>query len=271
MAVDRTMRALILCTVLASLLLPDGARAETRVDLSGLAQTVDGGLAVDTAGFQSLALDLGNVLGSHSAGPAVSGGALGIDVELDFAYSPLGSSHRHWEAVGNTQMDVLKTLHLAARKGLPLGFQLGAHVAHLLDSRVWSLGTHLKYSILEGTSFLPDVAVRSGISAVLGVRSMSCFAVESDLTISKRIGLFGVVALTPYAAYSLQFVQASTNVMGTFNSNNDLLKFVIPRQQLLQHRGIVGFQLWMTHATLSIEAIITGEMQTYAFKLGANL
>ncbi len=265
------IRVVLITTVLSLMAFPASGDARTSLDVTRFGQVDASGLVVDTAGFQALALDLVHLLGSHSTGSSASTGAMGIDIELDFAFSPLAASHGHWETVGNPQLSSLETLHLTARKGLPYGFQLGGHAAHLVDSRAWSVGGQLKYSIVEGIQWVPDIALRAGMTTILGVRSLNCFTAESDLMLSKRFGVFGVMAVTTYAGYSLQYVEASTNVIGTFGSNQELVKFVIPQQRDLQHRGIVGLQFWVTHFTVGIEALIAPNTQTYAFKLGAKL
>ena len=265
------IRASSIIILLSIVAFPTSGEARTSLDVTRFGQIESTGLVVDTAGFQALALDLAHVLGSHSAGSSSSTGAMGLDIELDFAFSPLADSASHWETIGNPRLSSLETLHLSARKGLPYGFQVGIHASHLMDSRVWGVGGHLKYSILEGMNWLPDVAIRAGSTAILGVRALDCFTVESDVMLSKGFGLFGVMAITTYAGYSLQYVEASTHVIGTFDSNEELVKFVIPQQRKLQHRGMIGLQFWVTHVTLGIEAIIASNTQTYAFKLGANL
>ncbi len=267
----RMIRVALITILMATLAFPIPGEARTSLDVTRFGQIGSTGLVVDTAGFQALALDLAQVLGSHSAGSSVSTGAMGLDLELDFAFSPLAESTSHWETVGNPRLSSLETLHLSARKGLPYGFQLGVHAGHLIDSRVWSVGGHLKYSILEGLNWFPDVAIRAGSTAILGVRALDCFTVESDVMVSKAFGVFGVMAMTTYGGYSLQYVEASTHVIGAFDANQELVKFVIPQQRELQHRGIIGLQFWVTHVTLGIEAILAPNTQTYAFKLGANL
>ena len=247
-------------------------QAETSVHLSGFGQVGESGLVIDTAGFQALAGDLGQLLGHRSLGPATSSGALGFDTGIDLSVSILDEALDHWEQAGNTALSALESIQFTLQKGLPYSMQLSATCTHLVGSELWALGTHLKYAVVEGVSWVPDIAIRAGANTVLGVRNLTLYIGESDITMSKNFGLFGVASIVPYAGYSVQYVQASSNVLGIFVPQSDEpLKFVIPRQHVVSHRGFVGFSMWFAHATIGFEAMLSPDIQSYSLKLGASL
>jgi len=247
-------------------------QAETNVRLAGFGQVDESGLVIDTAGFRALVGDLGQVLGHRSLGPATSSGALGFDTGIDLSVSLPDQTLDHWEQAGNTALSDLQSIQFIMQKGLPYSIQLSATCTHLVGSELWALGAHVKYAVLEGVAWVPDIAMRAGVNSVFGVRNLTLYIGESDVTVSKSFGLLGVASIVPYAGYSVQYVQASSNVLGIFAPLSDEpLKFVIPRQHVVSHRGFVGFSMWFSHATVGFEAMLTPEIQSYSIKLGASL
>jgi hypothetical protein len=259
-------------------LIPTTAAAKLNISLAPFGITDINNPERDVAGFKSLVGDLGSILGPRSLGPAHTTGALGFDIGVDFSVSAINNESAHWNKVFSASPDsqddppqVLSTVQLKMRKGLPYSFELGGGVSKLLDSDLWAMGLSLRYALLEGYRLLPDVAVRTGVRTVLGSREMSVLLTGGDLTISKSFGVGGIMSLAPYISYNLLIARASSYVVGRFASGTPVLdKFVFNSQTVLRHRGAIGVRMISNHISVSLEALLTRGVQTFTSQLGAT-
>lgn len=264
-----TARAGAIGCVLLGLYASAGAQ---EIRLSGFGTSSQGVIEVDEHSFAELAGDLGQIMGAKMLGPAETTGALGFDIGFEVSVSNIDEGSTHWtKALGEGADSTLTTVQLQFRKGLPFSFELGGAVTHLVESDLWGVGMHLKYAVLEGFRFIPDLAIRANISTVLGSRDMSMLITGGDLTVSKTFGLGGVLSLGPYAGYSLMFVRASSFVLGIFPDDiPQAQKFVIQGQSVIRHRGFLGFRLVTVHAAVAFEVMLAGGIQTFTTKVGVD-
>jgi hypothetical protein len=229
------------------------------------------GVVIDMNGFQSLAGDLGQVMGPKMLGPAHSTGSLGFNVSLDFSVNNIDEASPHWAKALTDPSSVLSTMHVSVRKGLPYSFQVGGTISHLVGSDLWGLGVDLKYAILDGYRVIPDVSVRAFVNTVLGSRDMSLLLTGGDLTVSKVFGLSGVVSVAPYLGYSAMLVRAASHVLGIFPGDaTQPVKFVIAGRNVVRHRGYVGVRVVAFYASMGLEAMLTGGMQSFTATLGVD-
>lgn len=97
------------------------------------------------------------------------------------------------------------------RKGLPFSFEVGARAAWFPNSRMGMGGLELKWAVLEGFTYMPDIAVRGFINKLINSRDFDLTAGGLDLGLGKQFAIAGMVTLTPYVGWSLVFVGASTS------------------------------------------------------------
>jgi len=257
----------VLVLALAAAMLPAAAGAQLDLRLERLGRAGEDG---EHPGFGALAGDLAEVIGPKMLGPAATTGALGFDIGLDVAVTNVDEDSGHWQAVLDEPRPVLTSMQLQLGKGLPYSFELGGTITHVLDSDLWGVGMHLRYAFVEGYRLVPDVALRASVSTALGTRDMTLLVVGADLVVSKSFGVAGVLALSPYAGYSLAYGRASSYVLGELGDSQKPAKFVIPEQQVLRHRGVLGFRATAYHAQVAFEVLISDGIQTFTTKVGAD-
>ncbi len=264
------VRSLVFVAVSAALV-TTSATAEKTPALAGLLRHAneDFGRSAESASifqntFIKMAGDIASILGPRKLGPSTTSGSLGFDLGVDIALSTVDEGSAHWANALPGDDGLMNTVALQFRKGLPFGFELGGDVAHLADSDLWALGLNLKYTFLEGYSYLPEAALRVGFWGVAGSRELDLVIISTDLAVSKEFGLGGVVAIAPYFTYGLLVAMASTNVVGYFPAGEALpVNGVVPTQTITVNRGGLGFRLLFPYSALSVEAVFSPGVQTY--------
>ncbi len=103
----------------------------------------------------------------------------------------------------------LPTLHL--RKGLPFGLEVGTHLSYVSFSSMVGVGAEVKWAILEGFTWVPDLAVRGFGSTVLGTGALSIVTAGWDAGLTERISLGGGAELALYGGFQQIGVNATTN------------------------------------------------------------
>ena len=96
------------------------------------------------------------------------------------------------------------------RKGLPFSFELGGRIGWLEQSRM-AVGTiELKWAINEGFTYLPDIGITGRLTKLVNSRDFDLTVGGVDIGVGKQFALGGMVTVTPYVGWNLQFVGAST-------------------------------------------------------------
>ena len=158
----------------------------------------------------------------------------------------------------------LKVPSVHVRKGLPFSFEVGARVAWLEQSRMGAGTVELKWALNEGFAYLPDIGVRGFVTKLINSRDFDVTAGGFDLGLGKQFAIAGMVTLTPYLGWSLNFVGATSGnvdfrpgrTLG--ESDTDLFKdyYVFNSLQALNNthnRFYGGFRFIAGHAMLGAE------------------
>jgi hypothetical protein len=257
------MRALVMCAVL---LVPASVMA-LPFDLR-LASLGDGDGSVNSKAFEGLVHDLGLAVRPHVGASGATVGMLGFDVAYGVSVTDIDATAAHWSLTAADPSDLMVVSQVSVRKGLPYSVELGATLSHLHDSPFWGIGLELKWAFVEGFELAPDIAARLHASTVIGSRDLTLVTAGSDLLVSKRFGIGGVVQLVPFAGYSMTYVFGASRVLGHFDAGALVPEtFLLPDQHVFTHRGLVGLRLTATVADIAIEASL-GDVMTYSARLG---
>lgn len=158
------------------------ARAGDIDNLAGLTQ----------AQFKDLAGDLTGALAYKALASAEPLGVLGFDIGVGMSLTETRSGSV-WRIASGDGTDYLPVPRLMAKKGLPLGFDVGAFYTAVPGSDVKAWGAELKYALLEGSTVTPAVAVRGALSRMSGVDDLKAETKSLEVVVSK-----GFLNLTPY-------------------------------------------------------------------------
>lgn len=170
--------------------------------------------------FATLAAELGLALSSAVLQPASTTGHSGFAFDLEVAYvavgtkavgsaPPSGFTSATWPTRGAAPSALyLPSVHV--RKGLPYSLELGGRIIYLNRSSYYAAQGEVKWAVNEGIDAAPDVALRAAYTRLFGQEDLSLGVTDLDLLISKRFGLNGVSAITPYLAARYTLLSAST-------------------------------------------------------------
>jgi hypothetical protein len=250
--------------------------------LARLADVVEDGNGnpVDAVGsnqeFRSLASELGVVLAPRLTEPADTLGLSGFQFAVDLAWTRVHTDRRFWRALagspdpsgaGEHGGSFMNTVGLFARKGIWLpapSFELGIGAVHLFDSRLWAWQAYAKLAVLEGYHQLPvpSIALRAGVSRMLGSSELELTVVSLDASASKTFGLAGVVSAAPYAGWNTlvivprsQVIDKTPHVDMRVDPADANMNFVFADQDsILRHRLFGGVKLKHYVVSLSLEA-----------------
>ena len=230
-----------------------------------------GGLSLDGDGFQSFAGDLALSLQPKFAGPGSTLGGLGMDMGYELSLTDIDAGSNHWKTAVDNPASSLLASQFYVRKGLPYSFEMGGILTHLHESDIWAVALELKWAFVEGHKYAPDIGVRTHVNTLLGNRDMVMVTSGGSIFISKAFGIGGLIQLTPYGGYQLTFVHARSHVLGRFTAGSLIpTTFILPKQNFLRHRGLLGLRLLAGIADFGFEAAL-GEVMSYSFKVGLNL
>src|SRR5262249_19083728 len=129
----------------------------------------------DNVAFKNYISDLGFAIAPNAFHPANTTGFGGFALTFDFSFAKVnsgatrtatdGTQRQFWQdategsrdpatkafPMKNTNPDsVLGIYSLKARKGLPMGFEVGTSVGWIGSTSLWILGADLRWSVLEG-------------------------------------------------------------------------------------------------------------------------
>lgn len=262
----RMARSWLVCVAaLACLASPEASAGWMDFQLVGFGN-VDG--TVDGKGFGAFSADLGLAIAPHGAGPAQTTGSRGFAIGYQLALTDIDAKASHWTRPVSTPQSVVAVSQLSVRKGLPYSFELGGILSHVHESSLWAVALELRWALVEGYEYAPDFGLRVHGGTLLGSRDISMVTAGLDGLVSKQFGLGGLVQLTPYLGYSLTFVHATSHVLGRFAEGAlQPSTFLLPDQNLFEHRGLIGLRVVASIVDLAFEAAV-GELQTYSLRAG---
>lgn len=275
------MRLHLLRAVVALLLVGGTARAD-RNDLTleriiGMpatpGATIDPTLAQQTQ-FRSLMSELGVVMSPRMLSPADTLGWSGFQLSFESSFTQISNNADFWKnGVQNVSGSFLPTISLFARKGLwfPLpSFEIGAGGTYLIASEMYALQVYAKWALHEGFHSwpLPSIAVRGAVSHLFGSTQVDMTIASVDVSLSKAIGIAGVVRLEPYLGANALFNIVRSQVIDT-TPNVDAFKqgpmgldlnsnTTFPDEDtIIRWRLFFGFRLTYWHLALTGEYTYT--------------
>jgi len=152
--------------------------------------------------FKSLSKEAGAALGYRNLAPAAPLGITGFDIGAEASAIRIDKNSSRWSsAFSNDAPSYLIIPKIRARKGLPLGIDVGAMYSYVPGSNVKLYGAELSKSILEGGVASPAVGVRATYTKLAGVSDLGLQTYGVDASISK-----GFPFLTPYAGAGMMWI-----------------------------------------------------------------
>ncbi|MBY8965920.1 hypothetical protein KHP57_09400 [Algiphilus sp. NNCM1] len=137
--------------------------------------------------------DLAAATSYKALGPAEAFGLIGTGIGAFAGYMATDDEDA-WQRASGKRVGDITTAGLRARKGLPLGIDVSAFYADVIDTDGALFGGALQYALWEGGVATPGVALRLGYSQLTGVDDFDYDTWSVDATVSK-----GFAMLTPYA------------------------------------------------------------------------
>ena len=232
------------------------------------------GFSPDNARFRDFVTQLGFVMAPRMASPAETLGHAGFHMSAMWSGSFVSSNEPYWMVTESgmrrgSAPDVVQTLQLDIRKGLPLSFEVGANFMWLAESEMFAPGLELRWAFQEGFRYSPDFSVRAAVNHLVGNRDLSLTTIAADLMISKNFGLGGLINFTPYAGWSLVFINATTRVIDpTPLDENDIFNNLVfddvGAGDNINHRVTVGLRMLYHVVNISVqgEFQVLGDYQT---------
>ncbi|HMI83669.1 MAG TPA: hypothetical protein VK550_06210 [Polyangiaceae bacterium] len=187
--------------------------------------------ALDEGAFKRLINQYGFAIAPMAMHPARTTGYGGFQVTVQGAFTSIDSSADYWQngtqgprdpttgqySVRNKSPDSwLQVYGVNVRKGLPLGFELGANVAYVARTSIVAGGADVRWSLLEGfrrgaLGYLPDLAVGGGVRTITGTAQFQLTVASADGVLSKPIPIADTSVLTPYVGYQFLRIFGDSN------------------------------------------------------------
>jgi hypothetical protein len=203
--------------------------------------------------FKSFSEDIGSAVSYKAVTPSEPLGILGFDLGLEVTETKLQNPALWTSATSNaftSNSVVLPKLHLLL--GLPFKFDVGAFYSEAPSTNIKLYGGELRYSIIEGGTATPAVAIRGSLSKLTGVDQLSFSTKALDVSISKGFAMF-----TPYAGIGEVWSDSTPNGIST-----------LTKESFNQNKIFVGGNLNFLFMNLDLEYDKTGSDQSYSAKLG---
>lgn len=218
--------------------------------------------------FAVLATRLGLGLDSFILAPANTVGHSGIEIAFEAAYAPMSfdkSLFTGYSPFRTTTLPggfLLPAFHV--RKALPYSFEVGGRGIYLNQSSDFATQIELKWALNEGLDSIPDLAVRASLTRFFGVRDLDLGVYGVDAILSKRLGIGGVLSLTPYGAARLSWLWARSGQIqfgdATNPANAAATAASFPEIGAAAHRFTrfaLGLRMIAATATVSVEGTYT--------------
>jgi hypothetical protein len=209
--------------------------------------------ALTQSEFKLLSEDLGAALSYKPVTPAEPLGLFGFDLGVEASSTKLQNPAVLKNATsGGFTSDSLVLPKLHFLLGLPLKFDVGVFYSAVPNSNIQLYGGELRYSIIEGGTATPAVAIRGSMSKLTGVDQLSFSTKALDVSISKGFAMF-----TPYAGIGEVWSDSTPNV-----TSGPM------KESITQTKFFVGGNLNFVFMNMDLEYDKTGSDQTYSAKLG---
>jgi hypothetical protein len=176
---------------------------------------------LDEPAFKKLINQYGFAIAPSAMAPARTTGYGGFQVSAQGAFTNIDSGADYWQngtqgpvdpttgqySVRNKSPDSwLQVYAVNVRKGLPLGFELGASIAYVARTSIVSGGADVRWSLLEGfrrgvLGYFPDLAIGGGVRTITGTPQFQLTVASIDGMLSKPIPIADTSVLSPYVGY----------------------------------------------------------------------
>ena len=162
--------------------------------------------AIGQPAFNTFIDEFGTAIAYNPISPAEPLGLTGFDIGV--AISTVSIDTAVWDNVvsDGKAPSTLPVPRLMARKGLPLGIDIGLSRIDVPGSNIAVTGFELRKAILEGSTVTPAVSVLAHSSKLSGVSDVDLSTYGIDVGISK-----GFAMLTPYAGAGQVWIKGSDN------------------------------------------------------------
>lgn len=182
----------------------------------------------DNEAFANLMNELGGVLAPALLAPAgtigYNGLYLGYEHTLTNVNGGSTAGQRYWgRGTEGSPMrmrtpGVMFVSRFHARKGFPMGFELGLQGSYLHDSSMVALGLDIRWAPFEGFrqswgQFLPDLAFRGAVNTLAANSQAYLTVITVDASISKAFTLGGQMTLTPYGGAAAMMIFGDSAVV----------------------------------------------------------
>lgn len=236
---------------------------------------------IENTAYKQLMREVGMAMGPRMAGPAASGGSLGIEASYEISGIGTNSSADYWQKAALTPASIVSTQQVRVRKGLPYSLQLGGVVTGLNNSNLTAIGIELGVSITDGYKNIPDILLRPSIHTVLGNSQIDMFVVGTDLAISKSFGIGGVVNLQPWVAYAPSFTHVNTHTVSLFPSDKSIRPYSARLAPLgdsshiadaISQRASIGVRVIVTRVQVGMEFMrsFSESLSMFTGKIGVS-
>jgi len=163
--------------------------------------------------FHRLASTLGLAFAPPFEETAGTLGQAGFEVGVSSSEAFLKMSPDAWPTRAAAPPSVLTLPAVTARKGLGGSFELGFAVSWLAGSQMMAVSAELRWALLDGVAFAPDLAVRGWATRVIGTQDLDLALGGVDAQVSKSFGVAGMLKLQPYLRGGLAMVNAQSAVV----------------------------------------------------------
>src|SRR5687768_12686603 len=193
--------------------------------------------------FENMVSELGFAVAPTAFAPARTTGIGGFSVTLEASYTRISSNRttenadgsltpfwklgtrgaqdpntKRFSSINDSPDSLIQIYALKARKGLPLGFEIGASLGYIANTTLWVGGGDLRWSLLEGfregaLGLLPDVSVGGGVRTVSGTSKFHLTTAAFDVKLSKPIPLADSAQLIPSVGYQRVVIFGDSNVV----------------------------------------------------------
>ena len=224
-------------------------------------------LVPDSGSFERVVAEIGVAAGPKMIGPARTLGLLGFDVGYTIGLTNINETAAYWAKATKSPSNLLPTMQLNLTKGLPYSFQIEGLITHLFSSSLWAMGLNLKWALLEGYRYAPEVSLSANVGTLTGTKNYTLLTFGGSVLVSKRFGVGGILEVSPYGGYQALAGRGASEVLYYFaDGSAKPTTFVINPVVFARHLAVLGLVVTGGIVSGGIEATFTSGLQTYAFK-----
>lgn len=190
---------------------------KTCVVCDGTDSKAQGGSAGAQKRFARMATALGLAFVPAFGEPGSTTGQAGLEIGFANGFALPRLENSEWPGVASQAQTAAPALwvvpSLRARKGLGGSLEVGTSFSLLGGSQMVALSAELRWAVLDGIDYAPDLALRAWGTRVLGTQDLDLSMTGLDATVSKAFGVGGVASLVPYGQVGITCINVSSGVV----------------------------------------------------------